>query len=179
MLDAIGQSAIIDSLLDSIGGSALIAIGDRSYTIIDSGASRTYAGAHERLSDCSPGGGVVSVANGQCERIVETGTLGSISGVRRVNSFKRTLVSVTDIVQQFGSVLFDKDGAYLLSVSVLGTPIISQIGQSTPERLYSFDGTTLTAHAKRMGELGFDSLRQGQIKHLLSSWGCAGDVISG
>ena len=179
MLDAIEQSAIIDSLLDSIGGSALIAIGGRTYAIIDSGASRTYASALEQLTDCLPGGGVVSVANGQCERIVETGTLGSISGARRVNSFKRTLVSVTDIVQQFGSVLFDKDGAYLLSVSTLGTPIISQIGQGTPERLYSFDGAALTAHAKRMGELGFDSLRQGQIKHLLSSWGCAGDVISG
>merc|ERR1712185_726340 len=97
----------------ALAGQGLTAAERLLYAIIDSGASRTFVGELARLSNTRPGRGFVSVANGQREPIAEVGCLGPLRNVQRVNSFTRTLVSVADLVEQFGVVMFDSSGTYL------------------------------------------------------------------
>ena len=58
--------------------------------IIDSGASCTYVTGDVELHNAKAGGGHVWVANGQKEEVLETGELGPLSGVRKVESFERS-----------------------------------------------------------------------------------------
>jgi hypothetical protein len=69
-----------------------------------------------------------------------------MKGVRQVSIFQRTLVSVKDLVEQFGPVLFNNGGVYLASRGTQGKSFISKIGSCTPERLYTFDVAALTEH---------------------------------
>ena len=115
--------------------------------IVDSGASYTYVTRHVKLANERPSNGVVAVANGQLERITSVGTLGPLQGVRKVNSFQRTLVSVRDLVEQFGSVRFDDQGVHLVTDSGKST----RIGATLPNRLYSFDLDALARHVGGFG----------------------------
>ena len=74
------------------------------------------------------------------------GDMDPMKGVRQVSSFQRTLVSVKDLVEQFGPVLFNNDGVYLASRGTKGKSFISEIGSCTPERLCTFDVAALTEH---------------------------------
>ena len=109
-----------------------------------SGASHTYVTTETELRDVIEGEGFVSVANGQSERITEIGSLGPLRGARRVNSFTRTLVSVRDLVEQFGPVRFDEDGVHI-STSDGKT---AKIGRPLSSRLYSFDLKSFSRHVR-------------------------------
>ena len=52
-------------------------------------------------------------------------------------SFQRTLVSVRDLVDQYGSVLFDRKGVHVVS-KVGSEGVVTTIGKPTESRLYSF-----------------------------------------
>ena len=121
-----------------------------SYAIVDSGASYTYSNPRQDLENMVPGVGYVRVANGVSEKVDKIGHMGPLKGVRRVTSFQRTLVSVKDLVEQFGPVLFNRDGVYLASRGMKDKSFITKIGSCTPERLYSFDVSALTTHSARM-----------------------------
>ena len=121
-----------------------------SYAIVDSGASYTYSNPQQDLENMVPGVGYVRVANGVSEKVDKIGHMGPLKGVRRVTSFQRTLVSVKDLVEQFGPVLFNRDGVYLASRGMENKSFITKIGSCTPERLYSFDISALTTHSARM-----------------------------
>ena len=71
--------------------------------------------------------------------------LGPLKNVQKVNSFTRTLVSVADLVEQFGVVMFDRTGAYLSSCRGREA-LISKIGSYTGDRLYRFDQSSLAKH---------------------------------
>jgi len=122
----------------------------RDYAIVDSGASFTYVNGKTILTRCRPGSGYVSVANGQREQIAQIGSLGPIRNAQKVNSFRRTLVSVTDLVELFGSVTFRADGVFV-ETQVFDEPLLStRIGVNTPQRLYSFELDSLKEHHKRV-----------------------------
>ena len=118
-----------------------------SRCIIDSGASHTYCTGDVPLTNVRPGHGHVTVATGKHEKIVEFGELGALKDVRRVASFTRTLVSVRDLVEQFGSVRFDETGAHIVDPS---GEVSTCIGRPTCNRLYSFDGAALMEHTRRV-----------------------------
>jgi hypothetical protein len=122
----------------------------RNYAIVDSGASFTYVNGETRLVRAKPGTGYVSVANGQRERIAQVGSLGPIPNAQKVDSFKRTLVSVTDLVQLFGSTIFRSDGVYVETPLPSGATLVTRIGVNTPQRLYSFDLGSLERHSERI-----------------------------
>jgi len=122
--------------------------------ITDSGASHTYKGGLTQLEDEKPGGGWVSVANGHQEPIAGVGRFGPITGARRVASFPRTLVSVADLIEQFGSVVFDTRGVHIVSSIPDQAPVATTIGCRTPSRLFSFDSPSLSRHASELESLG-------------------------
>jgi hypothetical protein len=138
--------AIAAGLARSVLQHCMAASDPYSYAIVDSGASYTYASGSESLQNASPGMGHVRVANGASEKVSLIGDMGPMKGVRQVSSFQRTLVSVKDLVEQFGPVLFNNDGVYLASRGTQGKSFISKIGSCTPERLYTFDVAALTEH---------------------------------
>ena len=108
--------------------------------ILDSGASSSFVPPEVVLGNARPGKGHVSVANGQREPIVEEGDLGPLRGVQKVKSFHRDLISVAQLCQQFGVVLFSRRGAQIVTeVGDKGEMIITQIGLATKGNLYSFD----------------------------------------
>ena len=121
---------------------------------------------------------VVSVANGQRERIAEVGDLGPLKNVQKVNSFTRTLVSVADLVEQFGVVMFDRTGAYLSSCRGKEA-FISKIGSYTGDRLFRFDQSSLAKHASRLPELVGRPRDATDIPRMLRSWGCADGATAG
>ena len=123
----------------------------RDDAIIDSGASRTYATKDVPLRNVRSGRGRVSVATGRTEPIAETGDLGVLRGVQRVNSFTRTLVSVTDLVDQFEAVRFDKSGAHVETKGSDGRIVSTLIGRPTASRLFGFDDAALSRHARKLG----------------------------
>jgi hypothetical protein len=125
---------------------------DRAIT--DSGASFTYKGGLSPLDDEQPGVGWVSVANGHQEPIAGVGRYGPISGARRVAGFPRTLVSVSDLIEQFGSVVFDTKGVHVVSSVPDQAPVATTIGCRTPSRLFSFDSPSLTRHVSELESLG-------------------------
>ena len=124
--------------------------------IVDSGASFTYVTNGVKLSEVRPGRGHVWVADGRRENVHETGTLGPLTNVKKVRSFPRSLISVRDIVEKFGGVYFDGRGVHVVtlgdgvSIGDLtggdGIKCVTEIGQTTPARLYSFDIDQLEAH---------------------------------
>ena len=113
--------------------------------IVDSGASFTFVTKGVQLEDSAPGVGRVWVANGQSEGIAESGKLGPLSA-KKVNSFERTLVSVRDLVDLYGGVLFNSSGVHVVSESAARQTISTQIGEATTARLYSFDLPALERH---------------------------------
>ena len=119
--------------------------------ILDSGASQTYVTSRVKLGNSTPGEGFVRVATGKRESIAERGDLGPLKGVQKVNGFARTLVSVMDVAEQVGNVLFTPDAAYVIeSYSGAGdTTSMTKIANATPSRLYSFDITALEDHVAR------------------------------
>ena len=135
-----------------IGAAAdtLSSILGRDYAIVDSGASFTYVNGKTTLTRSRPGSGYVSVANGQREQIAQVGSLGPIRNAQKVNSFRRTLVSVTDLAELFGSVAFRADGVFV-ETQVPGESLLStRVGVNTPQRLYSFELDSLKEHHKRV-----------------------------
>ena len=118
--------------------SLAVALG-RNYAIVGSGASFTYVNGETKL-----------VANGQRENIARVGSLGPIPNAQKVDGFRRTLVSVTDLVQLFGSTLFRSDGVYVETPLPSGATLVSRIGVNTPQRLYSFDLDALERHSRRI-----------------------------
>ena len=108
----------------------------------------------------------------------EVGWLGSLRNVQKVNSFTRTLVSVADLVEQFGVVMFDTSGAYLGS-KYRGKTLITKIGSSTPDRLYRFDQPALERHVEKLPDLRAGSSRVSDLPELLRSWGCANGATAG
>ena len=125
--------------------------------IVDSGASHTYVSKLVELWNSRQGKGCVWVANGRREEVSQIGDLGPLIGVRKVDSFTRTLVSVRDLVDQFGSVVFDSKGVHLrtcetdATTGAAGSCVGTQIGRPTIQRLYSFDVEALIKHAARIG----------------------------
>ena len=124
-----------------------------SYAIVDSGASYTCASGRESLQNTSQGLGHVRVANGASEKVGLIGDMGPLKGVRQVSSFQRTLVSVKDLVEQFGPVLFNNEGVYLASRGTKDQSFITKIGSCTPERFCTFDVSALTSHNSRVRAL--------------------------
>jgi hypothetical protein len=127
-----------------------------NYAIVDSGASRTYVEEAQKLMKATAGRGSVRAANGQSSPIVEEGSLGAITGAQKVQGFTRTLVSVMDLVEQFGLVFFDLEGVSILSLgpNANGPPLITRIGHRTPTRLFSFDLKALDTHVAAMKAMG-------------------------
>jgi hypothetical protein len=142
--------AIAAGLARSVLQQCMTASDPYSYAIVDSGASYTYASGKESLQNASPGMGHVRVANGASEKVSLIGDMGPLKGVRQVSSFQRTLVSVKDLVEQFGPVLFNNDGVYLASRGIRDQSFITKIGSCTPERLYTFDVSALASHNGRV-----------------------------
>jgi len=147
--DADSSRAMAAGLARSVLQQCMSATSPYNYAIVDSGASFTYACGRESLTNTSPGIGYVRVANGESEKVGLIGQMGPLGGVRQVTSFQRTLVSVKDLVEQFGPVLFNNEGVYLASTDATGHSIITRIGSCTPERLYSFDIAALTSHSRK------------------------------
>ena len=121
--------------------------------IIDSGASCTFVTADVELGDSRPGEGSVSCANGQKEEIAEVGSFGPLRRAQKVLSFPRSLISVMDLVEQFGEVCFNADGALLQTECDVGKLLVSTIGKATEERLFSFDLEALQRHADRLVQI--------------------------
>ena len=130
------------------------------------------------LENVREGKGYVSVANGQRERIAEVGSLGPLENVQKVNSFTRTLVSVADLVEQFGIVIFDAEGAHIAS-NWGDEAIITQVGRSTEDRLYRYDGKALERHIVRLPATFSTTRRSHTLSGLLRSWGCANGATAG
>ena len=77
------------------------------------GASFTFVSGKTKLTNGRPTEGYVHVADGRKQKIEEIGDYGSLRNARRVASFQRTLVSVSDLVEQYGRVLFDGEGVHV------------------------------------------------------------------
>ena len=129
--------------------------------IVDSGASCTYVTDGVELWEVRSGRGHVWVANGRREAIAQEGKLGPIWGAKKVPSFARTLVSVRDLVEQFGTVVFDKEGVHVVSIDKEGElreclrsrrgSVSTTIGAPTKQRLCSFDIEALVDHTQWVG----------------------------
>ena len=130
MASAILDSGVLDKVSDACASEIVDALVSDVYAgwsnvalslqraIVDSGASHTYVGKNVRLQDALPGKGVVWVANGKSENIVEEGRLGPLLNAKKVVSFSRSLISVRDLVEQYGGVWFDADGVHVVTLRV-------------------------------------------------------------
>ena len=132
--------------------SSKLALWERD-TIIDSGASSTYVPRGVPLLEARPGNGHVMVADGRKVPITQRGNLGPLAGAKRVDNLKQVLVSVRDLVEQFGPVVFDEFGVYVNGTnggadSGKGR---TRIGAPTVNRLYRFDYRALCQHARARG----------------------------
>ena len=125
-------SMLGDALRDEIG-QCMQAMLLRD-AIVDSGASYTYVPSGVELQNERAGVGAVSVANGRVEPVSAIGDIGALRNVRKVDSFTRTLVSVRDLVEQFGTVSFTRRGVFIRRRGKN-----SLIGEPLPNRLYSFN----------------------------------------
>ena len=126
--------------------------------IVDSGASYTYVPGSVDLMSASPGGGHVWVANGEKEEVKESGWLGPLRA-RKVESFPRPLVSVRDLVEAVGSVLFDREGVYAVTRTT-GGRVESKIGKPTDSRLYGFDVLGLIGHIRDVTSVASVGVRE-------------------
>ena len=92
-------------------------------------------------------------ANGHIETVAEIGDLGPLKNARKVKSFDKTLVSVTDLVEQFGRVVFDVEGVTVeTQADNLESKVSTNIGKPTSNRLYKFDISALEKHQEKMRE---------------------------
>ena len=168
MASAMLDSGVLDKVSDACASEMVDALVAEVYAgysnvalslyraIVDSGASHTYVGKNVRLQDALPGKGVVWVANGKSENIVEEGRLGPLLNAKKVMSFSRSLISVRDLVDQYGGVWFDADGVHVVTLrggesgvaDLVGgrNATVTKIGMPTSARLYSFDIEQLEAH---------------------------------
>ena len=121
--------------------------------IVDSGASFTYVTAAEVLDNAKESTSAVWVANGQREAVLREGDIGPLRGVKQVQSFKRSLVSVADLVEQFGGLFFDAAGVHVVSPSADGV-VVTTVGIPTKNRLFSFNVDALSAHRDAVGGYG-------------------------
>ena len=117
--------------------------------IVDSGASCTYVTAGVQLQDAKAGGGHVWIANGQREKVKEVGRLGPLPNCNKVEGFQRCLISVTDLIEGFGSVVFNSAGVHVCGLHG-GKEICTKIGSCTSNRLFSFDLEALKGHHEKM-----------------------------
>ena len=101
-----------------------------------------------------------------------------MKNVQKVSSFTRALISVTDLVEQFGVVMFDRTGAYLSSCRG-DKALISKIGSCTGDRLYRFDQSSLERHAAKLPDLRNRPRAIADIPRMLRSWGCANGATAG
>jgi len=124
---------------------------DMDDAILDSGASQTYVTSKVELDNAEPGRGFVKVATGKRERITEQGSLGPLTGACKVGSFARTLVSVMDVAEQVGDVVFTAKGAFVVD-DASATPRMTKIAAATPSRLYKFDLAALEQHVAERGQ---------------------------
>ena len=124
--------------------------------ILDSGASQTYVTSRVQLENVQPGEGYVRVATGRKEAVTESGDLGPIKGAQKVDGFARTLVSVMDVAEQVGNVLFTPNAAFVLEkgFGAGDAASMTKIADATYSRLYSFDVVALDEHAARLREGG-------------------------
>ena len=120
---------------------------------------------------CGPKHTPVHRANGQREPIAGIGTYGSITGARRVGKFPRTLVSVTDLIEQFGSVVFDTKGVHILTRVPGAGPLATTIGSRTASRLFSFDAPSLTVHAEALRSAGVGASDPEDLRPRLGTMG--------
>ena len=75
-------------------------------------------------------------------------------------SFSRSLISVRDLVDQYGGVWFDADGVHVVTLpggesdvaDLVGgrNATVTKIGMPTSARLYSFDIEQLEAHQRNV-----------------------------
>ena len=95
---------------------------------------------------------------------------------QKVESFPRTLVAAMDLVEKFGTVPFDAKGVHVVSKCADGTLLATQIGESTSERLFSFNLDALKNHVLTMRASG--GLQRGKVGvgALMDTWGCARDA---
>ena len=104
------------------------------------------------MNSRSPGGQRVATANGQLEPIAEIGDAFPLTGLKKVNSFSRSLISVALLTKLVGLIAFDADHVY--AVSAVGAKIgVTPIGDVTPNRLYSFDLPRLQEHCRKFAHL--------------------------
>ena len=116
--------------------------------IVDSGASHHFCTSDSILHNTRPGRGSVSVANDQTERIAEVGDAGYIRGVQKVNSFDKTLISVSELTKLVGKVVFSTTEVLALTVHG-GEMVTTVIGKLNPHtRLYDFDYNGLSRHCR-------------------------------
>ena len=81
------------------------------------------------------------------ERVAKEGDIGPLRNVKQVRSFKRSLVSVADLVDQFGGLFFDQRGVHVVSKKA-GNLVSTTIGLRTPNRLFSFNIEALSKHVE-------------------------------
>ena len=142
---------VADNIMNEIRKLVIEIVGPEAFStweersIVDSGASHSYAPKGVPLTNLRPGKGSVTVATGKREPITELGDLGALREVRRVRSFTRMLVGVRDLVDQFHVIRFDRDGVH---VETQDGKIRTRIGRPTANRLYSFNGAALARHAR-------------------------------
>ena len=138
---------MLNELLDAETGACISEqmVVDLLDAILDSGASQTYVTGKVKLDGAVPGQGLVKVATGKRERITERGSLGPLKGACKVESFARTLVSVMDVAEQVGDVVFTADAAFVVGDSD-GERKRTKIATATPSRLYKFDLAALERH---------------------------------
>ena len=115
-------------------------------TLIDSGASHSYVPSRVPLTNVTElAGETVTTATGQVEQIREMGDMGPLKGVRRAPSFKRALISVFDLANQFGKVEFVDRKCFLVSHGLR-----TCIGDANEAHLYIFDLLALDDHVRRV-----------------------------
>ena len=85
---------------------------------------------------------------------------------------------MSDILEQFGFVIFDRDGAYVVSHPPSKTAcLVSKIGERTQDRLFSFDKEALSSHAAGMKARGMVPSKQGHASRWLTTMGARGSSV--
>ena len=117
--------------------------------IVDSGASSHFVTKHTQLENPRPSTSRgVAVASGRVEPIAEVGDKGPLKDLKKVNSFTRSLISVSALSELIGMVAFDGNKVYAVSSS--GAKVaVSTIGQANKQGLYSFDYDKLKRHCEK------------------------------
>ena len=82
-------------------------------------------------------------------------------------------MGVTDLVRRYGVTAFDAGGVHVLSKCRDGTVLATQIGDSTRERLFSFNLPRLESHELTMQASGGLQTRRVGVEAMMDTWGCA------